>query len=155
VSEQGRFIVELEQLEGYAFKVKFDIPKASDLVMDEPPPLGERAGPNASRLLAAAAANCLSASLMYCLARDEVPPRAVKTRATCRIVRDERRRLRIGGMDVRITLDDNLLESARIKRCLDLFEDFCVVTASIRAGIPIGVEVLSESGDVLHSSGGE
>lgn len=155
VSEQGRFTLELEQLEDYAFKVKFDLPKAPDLLMDEPPPLGERAGPNASRLLAAAAANCLSASLMYCLARDEVPPQAVKTQATCRIVRDERKRLRVGGIDVRITVDGRLLETARLNRCLDLFEDFCVVTASVRAGIPIDVEVLSEAGDVLHSSGGE
>jgi uncharacterized OsmC-like protein len=152
VSEQGRFTIHLEQLEDYAFNVRFDLPKAADLLMDEPPPLGERAGPNASRVLAAAAANCLSASLMYCLARDEVPAHSVRTEATCRIVRNAQKRLRIGGLEVRITLGPELLESPRRARCLELFEDFCVVTASIRQGVPVSVQVLSEAGEVLHKS---
>jgi organic hydroperoxide reductase OsmC/OhrA len=152
VSEEGRFTIHLEQLEDYAFKVRFDLPKAPELLMDEPAPLGGRTGPNASRLLAAAAANCLSASLMYCLARDEVPAGAVKTEATCRIVRNEQKRLRVGCLDIRITIGAGLLESARLKRCLDLFEDFCVVTASIRQGVPVSVQVLSEAGEVLHRS---
>ena len=39
--------------------------------------------------------------------------------------------------------------SPRLKRCLDLFEDFCVVTASVRQGIPVSVEVLDENGASL------
>lgn len=150
MSEVGKFTIHLEQEEGYAFRVKFDIKKAQDILMDEPPPLGERNGPNASRLLAAAAANCLSASLMFCLAKEEVPAHSIKTEATCTMVRNEKKRLRVGRLDIRITAGDELLESKKLDRCMTLFEDFCVVTASIREGIPVAVEVVNEAGEVLH-----
>ncbi|MEJ2454024.1 MAG: OsmC family protein [Candidatus Thiodiazotropha sp.] len=150
--EVGKFTIHLEQEEDYAFRVKFDLKKADDILMDEPPPLGERNGPNASRLLAAAAANCLSASLMFCLAKEDVPARTVKSEATCTMIRNDKKRLRVGRIDVRITAGDELLESKKRERCMSLFEDFCVVTGSIRQGIPVGVEVYSESGDLLHKA---
>ena len=146
MSEEGRFTLEMEQLEGYEFKVKFDWDKVADLVLDEPPPLGERNGPNASRMLAAAVANCLSASLLFCLAKADVPAESVKTAVTCRIHRNEKKRLRVGGFDVSIRVAGELQDSPRLKRCLGLFEDFCIVTASVREGIPVAVEVLNEDG---------
>ncbi|MGD8909296.1 MAG: OsmC family protein [Chromatiales bacterium] len=150
--EVGKFTIHLEQEEDYAFRVKFDLKKADDVLMDEPPPLGERNGPNASRLLAAAAANCLSASLMFCLAREDVPAHSVKSEATCAMVRNDKKQLRVGRIDVRITAGDELLTSKKRDRCLTLFEDFCVVTASIRQGIPVGVTVYNESGELLHQA---
>jgi len=152
MSEEGRFTLKLEHLEDYEFKVKFDWDKIPDVLLDEPPPLGMRKGPNASRMLAAAAANCLSASLLYCIARDEVPPESISTSVTCRIVRNERRRLRVGGLEVQMTVHGGLEQAARFNRCKDLFEDFCVVTASIRQGIPVSVKVVSDSGEILHEA---
>lgn len=153
MSEEGRFTLHLEQLEGYEFKVRFDWDQVPELIVDEPPPLGGRAGPNPSRLIAVAAANCLSASLLYCVTKNEPPAGAVKTAVTCRMVRNDKQRLRVGGLTVRIEVNDAIADAARFKRCLDLFEDFCVVTASIRDGIPVAVEVCDPAGNVLHSSG--
>lgn len=150
MSEEGRFKIELEQLDGYEFKVKFDWDQADDILMDEPPPLGQRQGPNASRLLAAAAANCLSASLLFCLNKTDVPAKSLRTEASCILVRNEKKRLRIGGMEVKLHLNDQLQTTARLSRCLTLFEDFCVVTASLRQGIPVTVEVLDADGQVVH-----
>ena len=152
MSEEGRFTINLEHLEGYEFKVKFDWDQVPGLLLDEPRPLGGANGPNASRMLAAAAANCLSASLMFCVNKQEVPPEAIRTAVTCRVVRNEKKRLRIGGLDVRIQVSGEMEQAARMRRCLDLFEDFCVVTASIRDGIPVAVEVVSENGESLHRS---
>lgn len=152
MSDEAGFTLTLEQGEGYAFTVKFDQPRLPGLLLDEPPPLGELAGPNASRLLAAAAANCLSASLLFCLGKQEPPDGAVRTTATCRIGRNEQGRLRVLGMSVDITVSDTLEANVRMARCQQMFEDFCVVTASIRQGIPVAVNVRGASGALLHST---
>ena len=120
------------------------------LLLDEPEPLGQDRGPNASRLVAAAAANCLSASLMFCLAKQDAPASSIHTEATCTMERNDKNRMRIGRIDVQITAADTLLDSKRRERCMQLFEDFCVVTQSLRQGFPVGVEVKNESGELLH-----
>jgi organic hydroperoxide reductase OsmC/OhrA len=153
VEEETRFTIYLEQLENYEFKVKFDWGAAQDIVLDEPPPLGERNGPNASRLLAAAVANCLSASLLFCLHKAEVPTGTLRSEATCILTRNQQKRLRVGGVNVRMELldvDENVQK--RLKRCLSMFEDFCVVTASLREGIPVQVDVFDREGNLLHQA---
>jgi organic hydroperoxide reductase OsmC/OhrA len=150
--EQGRFTIHLEQGEDYQITVRFDWKRAADLLMDEPPPLGGTDGPNASRLLAAAAANCLSASLLYCIGKDEPPANSLRAEATCILVRNAKKRMRIGGMEVKLIAGEALTGSKRFDRCKDLFEDFCVVSASIRDGIPIAVSVVDEAGNLLHQS---
>lgn len=154
MSEEGRFTIHLEQQENYEINVRFDWEKAADLMMDEPPPLGGAAGPNASRLLAAAAANCMSASLLYCLSKEAPPAKSLRTEATCIMIRNQDNRLRIGHMEVRLIANDELVGSKRFDRCKELFEDFCIVSSSIREGIPIKVSVEDEKGQVLHSSDG-
>jgi organic hydroperoxide reductase OsmC/OhrA len=152
MSEEGRFTIHLEQQEGFQINVKFDWKRAPDVLMDEPPPLGEQAGPNASRMLAAAAANCLSASLLYCVFKEEPPANCLRAEATAIMIRNEKKRLRIGGLEVRLIVNDLVTENARFARCKTLFEDFCVVSASIRQGIPMKVTLVDEQGEVLHQS---
>ena len=152
MSEEGRFTIHLEQRDNFEINVRFDWEKAADLLLDEPPPLGGAAGPNAARLLAAAAANCMSSSLLYCLAKDGPPANSLRTEATAIMVRTENKRLRIGEMEVRLIINDELASSKRFDRCKDLFEDFCIVSASIRNGVPIKVSVEDEKGKLLHSS---
>lgn len=150
MSEAGQFTIDLEHLQDYEFKVRFDWDGVDELLLDEPAPLGAQRGPNASRMVAAAAANCLSASLLYCLSKSEVPTGSTRTTATCRLERNDSGRLRIGSLEVKITIADELANSPRFKRCSELFEDFCVVTASLREGIPVSVDVLDTSGTLLH-----
>nr|VFK52702.1 MAG: Uncharacterized OsmC-related protein [Candidatus Kentron sp. TUN]VFK53277.1 MAG: Uncharacterized OsmC-related protein [Candidatus Kentron sp. TUN]VFK60466.1 MAG: Uncharacterized OsmC-related protein [Candidatus Kentron sp. TUN] len=147
--EIGRFTIQMEHLEGFEYKVKFDWPQPDDLLMDEPAPLGQQKGPNASRILAAAVGNCLTASLMFCAGKHEPPDQGAKTEVTCMIVRDEEGRMRVGGMEVGITVSGKTEQSERLKGCLKLFEDFCVVTASVKKGIPIQVTVRNEAGEIL------
>lgn len=152
MSEEGRFKIHLTQQEGFLINVAFDWKRAPDLLMDEPPPLGAQQGPNASRLLAAAAANCLSASLLYCVFKDDPPAHCLRAEAVCIMVRNEKKRLRVGGLEITLILDQAVTGSPRFARCKDLFEDFCVVSASIRQGIPMRVTLQDEAGQVLHTS---
>jgi uncharacterized OsmC-like protein len=152
MSEQARFTLTLEHLEDYEFKVKFDKKALDDMIVDEPPPLGMLAGPNPSRLLAVSAANCLSASLLYCINRDEPLPGSVTAEVTATIVRNEKKRLRIGGMSIKLKMSEDLSNAVKAKRCLALFEDFCVVSDSIRQGIPIAVEVENSEGEVVYKN---
>jgi organic hydroperoxide reductase OsmC/OhrA len=150
MSEQKQFTIELDQLQGYEFKVRFDLDGVEPLLVDEPAPIGQGQGPNPSRLVAAAAANCLGASLLYCVSKNQPPQGSLRASATCTLGRNEKGRLRITGIDVRLELAATLEQAARTKRCLDLFEDFCVVSASLRDGFPVSVAVLNERGEILH-----
>ena len=38
------------------------------------------------------------------------------------------------------------------QRCLEQFEDFCVVTESVRRGIPVAVTVVDAVGKVVHEA---
>ena len=151
MSETTSFTITLEQQDGFDFRVKFDWPDNPDLLLDEPEPLGKRHGPNAARLVAAAVGNCLSASLVFCLSsKFKQNPGPLRASVTGRLARNERGRIRIGGLSVRIELAEDASALQHLDRCMAQFEDFCVVTESIRHGIPVDVEVVDAAGRTLH-----
>jgi uncharacterized OsmC-like protein len=137
----SRFSVRVEQIDGFEFRVKFDKEQFATLLLDEPPPLGHDSAPNAARVLAAAIGNCLSASLVFCLKRANVAASGVTADVDVEIVRNESRRLRVGKVDV--TLHTELPPSdPALASCLHTFEDFCIVTQSVRQGIEVAVRVV-------------
>jgi organic hydroperoxide reductase OsmC/OhrA len=150
MSEETNFVVELKQIEDYQFKVKFDWPNVADLLLDEPQPLGQSAGPNAARLIAAAVANCLSASLLFCTRKFKQDAGIVTAVATTKLKRNEHGRVRLGEIDVEIKLGESRDKIAHLDRCAAQFEDFCVVTDSVRKGVPVHVKVVDATGAVVH-----
>jgi uncharacterized OsmC-like protein len=142
--EQDRFALTLTLQDGYAFTADFGMAGVPDLTLDEPPPLGAGVGPNAARLIAAAVGNCLGASLLFCLRKSRIHVKQLRVSVEGTIVRNERGRLRIGEIRVRLAPDVVPQDRDRMGRCLELFEDFCIVTESVRQGIPIAVEVAAE-----------
>jgi uncharacterized OsmC-like protein len=132
--------VRVEQIDGFEFRVKFDKEQFAPLLLDEPAPLGHDTAPNAARVLAAAIGNCLSASLVFCLKRAGVAASGVSADVDVEVVRNESRRLRVGKVDV--TLHTNLpANDPALTSCLGTFEDFCIVTQSVRQGIEVAVHV--------------
>lgn len=138
----GEFELSLERQSGYAFEITFDKDHYPTLRVDEPAPLGEDSGPNPSRLLAASVANCLAASLLFCMQKRGHKAAGMSAKVKVVLGRNEERRLRIDHMDVTLhpTLGAGDGDGA-LGACLDQFEDFCVVTQSVRSGLDVRVKV--------------
>ena len=154
MAENGEFSLSLKRTQEYEFKTTFDDGRLNTLVVDEPEPLGHSHGPNPARLLGVAVGDCLSASLLFCLEKAKISVNDVRTEVKGYLQRNEKGRMRVGRFDVHITVDVNAEQRPRIGRCLDLFEDFCVVTASVRKGIDVNVTVTDPHGNLLvHPDG--
>ena len=134
-------MVKLELLDGYRFRVGFDVEGVPDLVVDEMKPIGEGLGPNPSRLLSAAVGHCLSSSLLYCLGKAKIKVKKLSTSVKANIERNKEGYLRITGLEVEIHLEVNEEDKLRVPRCLDIFENYCTVTQSVRKGIDVKVNV--------------
>ncbi len=140
MSEERPFTVELSLEKGFRFKADFPegIPS---LYLDEPKPLGEGSGPSASMLLAAAVGNCLSASLLYCLRRSRVEASKLEATVEGILARNERGRWRVKEMNVELKPTIEGIHLKEMERCIGIFEDFCIVTESVRKGIPVKVKI--------------
>ena len=113
--------ISMELQKGYEFLVDFQQEGVAPLLVDEPPPLGEGHGPGASKLLAAAVGNCLSASALFCLSKARVDVKSMRTTVSFTRARNEENRLRIGAIRVEIKPEVAEEDIPRLKRCLELF----------------------------------
>lgn len=141
----GPFSVDVLQKDHFRFEVVFDDESWAPIIVDEPEPLGEGRGPNAARLLAGAVGNCLAASLLLCLEKSRFSVRDLRARVEGTMERNQEGRFRIARLDVTVLpVVEGDGESPRFGRCLDIFEDFCIVTQSVRQGIDVDVRVEPE-----------
>src|SRR5579864_393153 len=132
----------LERLSGYRFKITFPDSDETTLIMDEPPPLGELKGPNAARVLAASVLNCLSASLVFCLEKSKIEVKQMMGNAKPVVERNKEGYWRVARIDVSLYPEiQGNSDPTRIKRCLDVFEKYCVVTGAVRSGLQVNVKV--------------
>lgn len=150
MSETQTFNLSLEQVDDYEFRVRFDDTPAPDLLTDEAPPLGGGAGPNPSRLLAAAVANCLAASLLFALRKFKNEPGRLRVSARTTLARNEDRRWRVQRVQVDLHLSDAADTFEHLDRILEQFEDFCIVTQSVREGVEVDVHVHDGEGRELR-----
>jgi uncharacterized OsmC-like protein len=131
----------LKLIQGYKFKVEFDSEGIADLIVDEPKPMGENSGPNPTRLLSAAVGHCLNSTLLFCLSKARINVKNLETTVKATQERNEEGLLRIRKLEVEMYLDVDEQDRTRITRCLDIFENYCTVTQSVRKGIEVTVNV--------------
>jgi organic hydroperoxide reductase OsmC/OhrA len=112
-----------------------------------PPPLGSLRGPNAARLLSASVANCLSASLLFCLRRSKVEVKGMRAEAEPIIERNKEGYWRVSKIIVSLRAElAETVQAEKARRCIEIFENYCVVTGSVRGGITVDVRVEAPSG---------
>ena len=100
------FSFEMEWIDHLAFNVRWDFYDSPDLFLDEPPPMGGSGkGPNAARMIVAGVANCLSASLAFCLTKSRAGMRGLKVRCYGELTRNERGRLRLAYIRIEPVVD--------------------------------------------------
>lgn len=88
---------------------------------------------------------------MFPLRKFRNTPGPLRAKAHARLARNERGRWRVAGMKVDLQLADPATSLHDIERALEQFEDFCIVTESVRAGVPISVSVRDGQGRVVHA----
>ena len=140
--------VRLVQKADYQFDNQFGA-AVPPLVSDEPPPLGRGEGPSPVQLLAAAVGNCLAASLLFALRKFKQQPEPIGAEVSAEVGRNDAGRLRVLKMTARLNLGVPAASLQHLDRVLASFEAFCTVTESVRAGIPVEVQVFDAQGQRL------
>ena len=141
--EVDEYEISLQKLDKFKFIVDFGKESIPKLLMDESKevPGGEEKGPTASMLLAAAVGNCLSASLTFCLMKKKVPMYDLKTKVKFKRARNEEGYWRIKEIAVELSPEIDDPENKNFKRCVEIFFNYCIVSGSVKNGIPIKVAV--------------
>ncbi len=139
MEEITTFDINIRHMENMKFEVSFDHEDMGTLVTDETPDIGgENAGPTPGRLLAASTLNCLMASLLFCINKKRVELKSFTGEIRGRVERVDGR-WRVTGMDA--VLRPEVEDPEKLQQCLRIFEDYCIVTESVRKGIDVDVRV--------------
>lgn len=144
--EKKPLVIELRLLENFLFEIDFG--EFGNIMTDESPPVGGGEGPEPGMMLAASVANCLAASLLFALRKHKSDPKGLRATVEIETGRVDRY-LRITGLHVKLHLESAQQDLPGLDKALEQFENFCVVTQSVRQGIPTSVEVFDGSGTQL------
>jgi len=134
--------VTVEQVARYQFEVSYPGTSLRSTTVDEAPPVGTGNGPDPAQALAGAVGHCLSSTLFNTLERSHVRTTPIRTSVTVTFGRNEKGRKRVAALSARIEcgpLEES--DRARFERCVEIFEDYCTVTGSVRQGVSVHTEV--------------
>ncbi len=132
---------------GFEAEVK-DFPT---IVIDEPQQFhGDDRGPSSIEYLCVGIGGCMGTSLVYCLKRFKATFSKLAVKAAAEIHHvPPNRMLRVTALHVNFTItpnpatDDNI---ENIKECYEHFAKYCVVTQSVKQGIPFDIKLKINDG---------
>lgn len=137
--DANEFAVTLQLGADHRLLLDFGLPGVAELPIAEGGPQDTGDAPDPAQMLAGAVVGCLSASLLFCLRKAHIEIVDLQARVEGQKTRNENGRLRIGHLKVTLAPTVSAEQGERMTRCLGLFQDFCTVAESVRAGIAIDV----------------
>jgi organic hydroperoxide reductase OsmC/OhrA len=87
--------------------------------------------------------------LLFALRKFKQNADAIKTTMSCTVGRNEDKRMRVTHINATLNLGKEANQFENLERILAQFEDFCTVSQSVQAGIPITIRVEDSTGAVL------
>ena len=101
------------------------------------------------QLLAASVGNCLSDSLLFALRKFKQAPEPIRTEVLAEVGRNAEGRLRVLSMAADLHLGVPAAQLNHLQRVLDTFEQYCTVTQTVGAAVPIALRVFDSNGQPL------
>jgi organic hydroperoxide reductase OsmC/OhrA len=131
----------MKRMDGYKYEITFDELPGAMIVSDESAPIGKNEGVTAAMMLAGAAGHCLSSSLLFCLEKSRAKAEDLSTDVEMNLERNSKGRWRVNEIKVKLRPVVDSVDAEKLERCKGIFQDFCIVSASMREGVKIDVEV--------------
>lgn len=131
----------MKREKGYKFSITFDELEGAKVYADEQAPVGGSEAPSAAMMLSSAIGHCLSSSLLFCMEKSRGKLKDLETEVETSLARNEKGRWRIAEIKVNLKTTADKVDKEKLERCKGIFEDFCIVTASVREGIKIDVGI--------------
>jgi uncharacterized OsmC-like protein len=102
----------------------------------------EKIGPSPARLLALAVLGCMGASFAFCLKKRGFTLEELDGKAEIIIYRNEKGFWRVKKINLEINPKiDNPKMRKRADQCRKFFEQYCIITQSVREGIEVNLKL--------------
>lgn len=124
------------------FKMDMGKVKTGNFLIDDTNLGADKVGPNPSRLLASAVMGCMSASLLYCMGKRDQSFEGFEAEGEIITFKNEKNLWRVKEINIKMTPktnDEAVIK--RLKQCEKMFEEYCVITQSVREGITVNLEI--------------
>ncbi len=121
------------------FKCDLGQIKMNNLFIDEQNKKSiDKIGPNPTKLLALSVLGCLAASFAFCLRKKNFSVSDIEGKAVITSKRNEKGFWRLKKIDIKL---DPKIDNPRMRKiadqCQKIFEQFCIISESLREGIEI------------------
>jgi len=133
-------------IDNIGFKV--NIKEFPEFLMDEPPEFhGDNRGPSSAEFLLTAIAGCQGTSFQFCLQKFNIQVEEMVVNVESEMHHvwfEEYERKILITTNVHVSIDVKLKnpdDQENLQECFALFQKFCVVTMSVRRGIPVDVKL--------------